>query len=128
MELQASCQCSSQNVNFSNISQIFSKNTNWTFPVMSYLTWKLEFIMVSGNIWSFASNLLQLSLNLICLRNLVTLRPSTYFQPKLKSVNLQEKTETCPTWRLLFDLSTKVQSWCRKCFHFGLERFVPQLN
>ena len=44
-ELYPSAQFSSENENFVNISKRLLKNRNWTFPVMPYFIWKLEFCL-----------------------------------------------------------------------------------
>ena len=43
-ELQPSAQSSSQNENIVNISKKLLKNRIWTFLVVPYFTWKLEFV------------------------------------------------------------------------------------
>ena len=54
-ELLPSAQFSSRNENFVSTSKSLPKNRNWTFPVVCYFTWKLEFasnilwIIFSGN-------------------------------------------------------------------------------
>ena len=54
-ELLPSAQFSSRNENFVSTSKNLPKNRNWTFPVVCYFTWKLEFasnilwIIFSGN-------------------------------------------------------------------------------
>ena len=43
MEVWPSAQSSSQKQNFVNTSKRLLENRNWTFPVVRYFTWKLEF-------------------------------------------------------------------------------------
>ena len=45
----------------------------------------------------FASNLPQTRTNLISLAILVTLRPFTQFQPKIRAIKLQKKAKICLT-------------------------------
>ena len=49
IELLPSGQSCSQNENFDSTSKNLLENRNWTFPVMRYFTWKLEF--VSNILW-----------------------------------------------------------------------------
>ena len=42
MEVQPSAQSSSQKENCVNTSKRLLENTNWTFPVVRYFTWKLK--------------------------------------------------------------------------------------
>ena len=46
--ITASTYSSSQNEQFFNTSKNLLKNRNWTFPIVCYFTWKLEF---GSNIW-----------------------------------------------------------------------------
>ena len=56
-ELLPSAWSSSRKKNFFSSSEKLLKNTNWTFSVVRYFTWKLEFVsnilwmIVSGNIF-----------------------------------------------------------------------------
>ena len=43
MELYPSAQSSSQKEHFVNTSKTLFENRNWTFPVVRYFKWKLEF-------------------------------------------------------------------------------------
>ena len=55
---------------------------------------------VNDCLWKhfFASKSTQTHSNLISLTILVTLRPSTQFQPKIRAIKLQKCAEICPTW------------------------------
>ena len=56
--------------------------------------------LVHDYIWKqfFASNFPKVSLNLIWLTIVVTLRPLTQIQPKTRATNLQKSAKTCLTW------------------------------
>ena len=77
----------------------------------------------------FASNSPQAFLNLICLTILITLRPLTQFQPKIRVTNLQKLVLKIVLLDNCFsDLFTEVQIWYWEPFMFGLECCLRKLK
>ena len=62
---------SSQNENFNSTGKSLLKNRNWTFPVVRYFTWKLEF--VSDILWTIVGFWIQIGFVMLVLVSLYSL-------------------------------------------------------
>ena len=72
----------------------------------------------------FASNSPQISSNLISLRILITLRPFTQSQFKIRAIKLQKISRYLATAFLIFSL--KLKFGIKKAFKFVLGRFLER--
>ena len=125
MEVKPSAQSSSQKENFVNTSKSLVENRNWTFSIVHYFTWKLNFfsnilsVIVSAKRF-FPSILPEVLSNLISLTILVTLKYLTEFQRQIRVTNFWKVLQFALHDNYFFDLFIEVQIWYCKTFKFGL--------